>query len=137
MKFYAFLLIVLLTGCSKNMDASAPVAVSSKFYDALMINDIKSARQFIFDKENLLDDGTTSFSFDKYNFSKITIDNNQAFITTSLENKGKVSNYSTVLTKANGKWEILIKKTMINMFTKAIQDRDVSIKITDITTENK
>ncbi len=137
MRLYTVLLTLLFIGCSNSIDTSAPTSVTSKFYNALIKNDIKSARQYILDKENLPDDGTTSFSIDKYKFSEIAINDNQAFITTSLVFKGKTSKHSTVLTKVNGKWKILIKKTMLNMIRNAIQEGDVSMKITDITFESK
>ena len=137
MKIFILLLAISLAGCSKNTETSAAIAVAGKFYDALMKNDIKTARQYILDKENLLDDGTTSFLFSKYTFSKISIINEQAFISTSLKGKSKPSIYSTVLTKKNGTWNILIKKTMINMFRSAVQNDDVSMEITDIKIESK
>ncbi len=137
MKYLILLVAILSSGCSKNIDTSEVIDVTGKFYDALMINDIKIARQYILDKENLLDDGTTSFAFNKYTFSRVSINNEQAFVSTSLEGKGKPSLYSTVLIKENGTWMILVKKTMLNMIRDAVQKDDVSMEITDITIKSK
>ena len=129
MKLYILLLTTLLIGCSQGIDTSPQVSVAKKFYDALMKNDIKTARKYITDKENLPDDGQTSFEISKYHFSKITTNKKQAFITTAATYSTGVSNFSTVLSKVNGKWKIVIKETMRNMVNDAIENNDYSIKV--------
>ena len=126
MKTYILLLTALLVGCSQSIDTSEQVSVASDFYNALMKNDIKSARKYISDKENLLDDGQTSFEFEKYSFSEISTDKNLSHITTSIPYKNGVGNFSTVLSKVNGKWKVVFKETMKNMISNAIEGGNFS-----------
>ena len=137
MKFYIILLTIFLTSCSQSVDTSAQISVAKNFYNSLIANDIKSARKYIADKEHLLDDGETTFNIKKYKFSEISIINNKSYITTSIPNKNGVMNFSTVLTNINGKWEVVVRETMINMIKNAVENGDVSgsVKI-DLKFEN-
>lgn len=129
MKTFMLLLTALLISCSQGIDTSDQVSVAKNFYDALMKNDIKLARTYMSDKENLPDDGKTSFEINEYHFSNIATNKDQALITTSATYSGGVSNFSTVLSKVNGEWKIVIKETMRNMVNDAIENNDYSVKM--------
>jgi len=129
MKFYTLILALFLIGCSQSPDTSAPVSVASEFYDTLMKNDIKSARNLIINKDNLEDDGATSFDVNSYKIIKTAIDNNKAIITTETTySMGKIS-FDTILEENNGIWKVNFLTTMNNMARGAMKKKHVKGKV--------
>ena len=129
MKLYTLILAALLIGCSQSIDTSAPVSVASEFYDALMMNNIKAARNLIINKANLEDDGTTSFDVKSYKIIKTVINNNKAIITTETTySMGKIS-FDTILEENNGIWKVNMPTTMNNMARGAMKKKHVKGKV--------
>lgn len=136
MKFYTLILAALLIGCSQSIDTSAPVSVASKFYDTLMKNNIKAARNLIINKANLEDDGTTSFDIKSYKIINAVINNNKAIITTeTTSSMGKIS-FDTILEENNGVWKVNMPTTMNNMARSAIKKKHVKSKV-ELSIDNK
>ena len=120
------LLIVSSTAFADNKD---PITTATNYYEALSANNIKEARKYISDKENLPDDGTTEFDIDKYYFFNTSIDKNQATIKTSTVNKKGTLTYNTTLEKVNGVWKVNFQNTTINMMRGAFKKGQVGGKV--------
>lgn len=129
MKIYAHILAVILIGCSQDIDTSAPVSAASEFYDALMSNNIEAARSLIINKDNLKNDGTTSFDIKSYKIVNSVIENNRAIITTETTySMGNIS-FDTVLEENNGIWKVDMPITMRNMASGAMKKKHVNGKV--------
>lgn len=125
MKFYTLMLTVFIFSCSQGNDTSAPVSVSNKYYDALMKNNIEAARNLIIDKNNLPNDGTTSFDISSYKITNAKIENNKAIIETETTNSmGKIT-FNTILEKSDDTWKVNMQTSMLNMMRGAIQKKQV------------
>jgi len=126
MKFYTLILAIVLIGCTQSIDTSAPDSVANKFYDALMKNNIKSARNLIINMSNLEDDGTTSFDVKSYKIFKTVIVKKKAIITTETTySMGKIS-FDTILEENNGIWKVNLPATMNNMARGAMKNNHIN-----------
>lgn len=123
-----FILLLLIISSSVLADDKGPVTTATNYYEALAANNIKEARKYISDKDNLPDDGTTKFDIDKYYFFNTSIDNNQATIQTSTVNKEGTLTFNTALEIVNGTWMVNFQQTTINMMRGAIQEGHVGGK---------
>ena len=131
-------IILLLISSPLLADNKEQVTAATHFYEALKDNNIAEARKYISDKENLLDDGETSFDLDKYYFFNTITNNNEATIKTSTINKLGTLTYITALDKVNKKWKVNFQKTMINMIKGSISKKQYDGKVDlNINFENK
>ncbi len=126
MRVLLLILVTTLFGCSEDSSVSEIEIVTKNFYNALMANNIKEARGLILDKENLPDDGSTTFDIQEYSLINPTSSNDTVIIKTSVLTEQGILVYDTHLSKINNEWKVDFLGTIRNMMKGAIAKGHVS-----------